>query len=281
MKIREVLQNAVEELKSNQIDEPVLKARILLAYMLQVEKEYLVIHSEDELEDSQLIDKYNAVVMEVIKGKPLQYITHHQEFMKLNFYVDENVLIPRADTEILVEEVINNYKRNVEKAYEILDLCAGSGAIGVSLGRYIKNSNISCSDISEEALKIAKKNADINEVKNIEFVHSNMFENIEKSFDAIVSNPPYIRKDVIVSLDKEIQNEPYIALDGGVDGLDFYRIIVNEAYKHLKAGGCLFLEIGYDQKEDVTKLIKNSGKYKDIYSKTDLYGNDRIVVASL
>lgn len=280
MKIKEVLYKAVEELKNNKISEPIVKARILLSYVLDVKKEYLVIHSEDEL-DREIINKYNAKIIELTKGKPLQYITNNQEFMKMNFYVDENVLIPRADTEILVEEVIYNCSKNVEKSYDILDLCAGSGAIGVSLGKYVKNSNIVCSDISKKALEIVKKNAEANEVYNVETVHSDMFENIGRKFDIIVSNPPYIRKDIIQNLDKEVQSEPYIALNGGVDGLDFYRTIVNEAYKYLKVGGGLFLEIGYDQKEDVTKLIKNSGKYKEVYSKTDLYGNDRVVVALL
>lgn len=280
MKIKEVLYKAVEELKNNKISEPIVKARILLSYVLDVKKEYLVIHSEDEL-DSEIIRKYNAKIIEITKGKPLQYITNNQEFMKMNFYVDENVLIPRADTEILVEEVIYNCSKNVEKSYDILDLCAGSGAIGVSLGKYVKNSNIVCSDISKKALEIVKKNAEANEVYNVETVHSDMFENIGRKFDIIVSNPPYIRKDIIQDLDKEVQSEPYIALNGGVDGLDFYRTIVNDAYKYLKVGGGLFLEIGYDQKEDVTKLIKNSGKYKEVYSKTDLYGNDRVVVALL
>lgn len=280
MKIKEVLYKAVEELKNNKISEPIVKARILLSYVLDVKKEYLVIHSEDEL-DREIINKYNAKIIELTKGKPLQYITNNQEFMKMNFYVDENVLIPRADTEILVEEVIYNCSKNVEKSYDILDLCAGSGAIGVSLGKYVKNSNIVCSDISKKALEIVKKNAEANGVYNVETVYSDMFENIGKKFDIIVSNPPYIRKDIIQNLDKEVQSEPYIALNGGVDGLDFYRTIVNEAYKYLKVGGGLFLEIGYDQKEDVTKLIKNSGKYKEVYSKTDLYENDRVVVALL
>lgn len=280
MKIKEALYSAVEKLKSNKVDEPIIKARILLAYVLQVEKEYLIIHSEEEV-DNLLIDKYNDKVKELIMGKPIQYITHHQEFMKLDFYVDENVLIPRADTEILVEEVIANCNRNPEKSFEILDLCTGSGAIGVSLGKYIKNSNITCTDISESALKIANKNAKVNGVENIEFVHSDMFDKIEKRFDIIVSNPPYIRKDVIVNLDKEVQNEPHIALDGGIDGLDFYRIIVNEAENYLKVGGLLLLEIGYDQKDDLLNLINHTCIYKDVYSKKDLYGHDRIVVASL
>lgn len=280
MKIREVLQGAVRKFKDSNITEPIIKARIIFAHILDVSKEYLIIHSEDEVE-SNYIEKYNNAVMEVIKGKPLQYITNEQEFMKMKFYVDENVLIPRADTEILVEEVINNCNKNVEKQYDILDLCAGSGAIGVSLARHINNSKVICADISAKALEIAKRNAHLNCVENIKFMQSDMFQEINGEFDVIVSNPPYIKKDVIPILDKEVQNEPYIALDGGEDGLYFYRIIINEAHKYLKQDGVLFLEIGYDQKEEVIELCENSGKYSDIYSKQDLYGNDRIVVASI
>jgi release factor glutamine methyltransferase len=201
--------------------------------------------------------------------------------MKLDFYVDKNVLIPRADTEILVEEVINNCNNNAERNYNILDLCAGSGAIGISIAKYVKTSKITEVDISNEALNIAMKNAKLNEVANIEFLQSNMFKNINKKFDIIVSNPPYIKKDVIAKLDYEVQKEPKLALDGGEDGLKFYRIIIDEADKYLTKNGMIFLEIGYDQKEDVIKLLEKSGKYKDIYSKKDLYNNDRIVVASV
>lgn len=212
---------------------------------------------------------------------PLQYITHQKEFMKLNFYVDENVLIPRADTEILVEEVINHCKENHEKSYSILDLCSGSGAIGISLAKYIENSKVLCADISDKALEIAKKNAKSNNVNNIEFIKTDMFKNIEEKFDLIVSNPPYIKKDIISKLDIEVQKEPLIALDGGIDGLDFYRIIIDNSNKYLNKNGKLFLEIGYDQKDEVINLLRRSGNFGEIYSKKDLYGNDRAVGASI
>lgn len=277
MKIEEALQNAIKELNNNKISAPIVKARILLANTLNVTKEYLVINSEKELSIEQT-NKFVDDVQKLIKGCPLQYITNSQEFMRLDFYVDENVLIPRADTEILVEEVIGSCDK--KKEYKILDLCTGSGAIGISLAKYIPNSCVVCTDISVKALEIAKKNAKKNEVRNIEFIKSNMFENIKESFDIIVSNPPYIAKNVILTLDKEVQNEPHIALDGGEDGLDFYKTIANNAYVYLQKGGKLFLEIGYDQKEQVMKLLETSKKYEDIYSKKDLYDNDRIVVAT-
>lgn len=147
MSIQEILKNAVAQLEKNKIDEPFLKARILLSHTLKKEKEYLVTHSEDTV-SKEKIEEYEEGINKLINNIPLQYITNNQEFMKLNFYVDENVLIPRADTEILVEEVINNCNKNVERKYDILDLCAGSGAIGISIAKYVENSKLTELDIS-------------------------------------------------------------------------------------------------------------------------------------
>lgn len=200
--------------------------------------------------------------------------------MKLNFYVDENVLIPQPDTEILVEEIINLYKN---KKCKILDLCTGSGAIAIALAKYVEDAQIVSSDISMKALQIAKLNAEKNLVhKKIKFIESDMFEKIDDTdFDIIVSNPPYIKTDVINTLDASVKKEPNIALDGGQDGLKFYKIIINKAHQYLSNNGKLFLEIGYDQKEDVIKLLNKTGYYNEIYSKKDLSQNDRIVVASV
>lgn len=279
MKIRQILQIAVNNLKDNKIEEPILKARLLLAYILDVNKEYIVIHDDDEVEVSKQ-KEYENGIQKLINYIPLQHITHRQEFMKLNFYVNENVLIPRPDTEILVEEVINFCNKNVKKAYKILDLCAGSGAIGIAIATYVSNSQVTCVDISKEALEIAKKNAKLNNSSNIEFIKSDMFENVVGKYDIIVSNPPYIKKQVISTLNKEVQKEPIIALDGGKDGLHFYRVIADKSYNYINNSGMLFLEIGYDQKEEVISLLENKG-YKNVYSKKDLNGNNRIIVAEV
>ena len=211
----------------------------------------------------------------------MQHITHQQEFMKLMFYVDENVLIPRPDTEILVEEVIKLAKSI--NAKKILDLCTGSGAIAVSLAKYIEGSQITATDISRKALSIAKLNATNNDVEDrITFVSSDLFQNIsEEKYDIIVSNPPYIKRKVIKTLDEEVKREPIIALDGGNDGLDFYKKIIGNAYQYLKYKGYLCLEIGYDQKDEVIDLINKEEKYIDTYSKKDLFDNDRIVITKL
>ena len=201
--------------------------------------------------------------------------------MKLNFYVDKDVLIPRADTEILVEEVIKLAKKVGAK--KILDLCTGSGAIAVSLAKYINKSEITATDISNEALRIAKLNAKNNNVEDrITFISSDLFQNVpEEKYDIIVSNPPYIKTKDIKTLNKDVQKEPKLALDGGIDGLDFYRKITKKADEYLKFGGFLCFEIGFDQKEDVIKLIEEQGKFKSTYSKKDLCDNDRIVITKL
>lgn len=276
MTIEQNLKIAIQKLKQENIEEPMLKARILLCYVLSVQKEYLMIHSNDILEHNKE-ERYKEALQKLIEGYPLQYITNYQEFMKLEFYVDENVLIPRADTEITVEEVIK-YCKNKENL-KILDLCTGSGAIAISLGKYIENCEITAVDISIKALEIAKKNAMKNGVKNITWILSDLFEKVEGTFDIIVSNPPYIKKEVILTLDKQVQKEPKLALDGGDDGLDFYRQIMQKAPKYLKEDGVIFLEIGYDQKEDVTNIIKQTNEYKNIEYKKDLAGNDRMIRA--
>lgn len=280
MLIKEAIRKGMISLKTNNIQEPNLKSRLLMQYILNKPRQYMLIHDNEELTNKQE-KAYLENIEKMIKGVPLQHITHSQEFMKMNFYVNENVLIPRPDTEILVEEVINIDKKT--NAKKILDLCTGSGAIAISLAKYIENSQITAVDISEEALRIAKLNAVNNNVEDkITFVKSDLFENIVKEkYDIIVSNPPYIKKDFMKKLDKEVQQEPYIALDGGYDGLDFYRKIISEGYQYLKFKGYLCMEIGYDQKQEVFDIIKSQEKYSNTYSKIDLGGNDRIVVTTV
>ena len=236
-------------------------------------KEFLIINQEKKLSEEEQ-EKFYRLLEQMIDNVPLQYLVNKQEFYGIEFFINENVLIPQPDTEILVEEVINISNRENKK--EILDMCTGSGAIAIALSKNIKNANIIATDISDKALEIAKKNDKENKVN---FIKSDMFENLKnKKFDVIVSNPPYIKTDRIKTLSKEVQKEPMLALDGGKDGLNFYIIIINNADKHLNSNGYLCLEIGDDQKEEVVQLLKQK-KYKEIYSKKDLSGNDRIVVA--
>ena len=278
MQLKEVMRKGMINLKTNNIKEPNLKSRLLMQYILNKPREYILVHYDQQLTLRQNVDYLKGINM-LIKGIPIQHITHQQEFMKMSFYVDENVLIPRPDTEILVEEVISLCKR--KNFIKILDLCTGSGAIAVSLAKYLNNVDITAVDISNKALKIAKKNARNNNVEEkITFIESDLFSNLSKNkYDLIVSNPPYIKKEDIKKLDVEVKKEPILALDGGVDGLDFYRKIILNSYNYLNNKGMLCLEIGFDQKEQVEKLLEKEGKYINIYCKKDLGNNDRVIVA--
>lgn len=270
MNISELLVNGKHLLKD--IEDGNIKARILLEYILKLSREKIVSNPNIEVSDNN-VEFYLNKINDIKNGMPIQYITNKQEFMKLNFYVDKNVLIPQPDTEILVEkaiEICNNHGNDIK----ILDLCTGSGAIGISIAKNIKNAKVYATDIKNTVIDIAKQNAKQNNVDNIEFIVSDMFENIqEKDFDIIVSNPPYIETDVIKTLPTEVRNEPIIALDGGKDGLKFYKIILSEYKKYLKKDGYLLLEIGYNQAKSVGELINLN--YRII---EDLAGNDRVII---
>lgn len=280
MTIKETIRKGMIILKTNNVTEPNIKSRLIMQYVLNKPREYLVVYDKKELTLRQEVNYFKAI-KKLCQGIPIQHITNRQEFMKMTFYVDENVLIPRQDTEILVEEVIKIAKKI--NARKILDLCTGSGAIAISLAKYIDKSNITAVDISDKALNVAKLNAKNNEVEDrITFVESDLFKNLKKEkYDIIVSNPPYIKKEVLKKLDKEVQKEPKLALDGGYDGLDFYRKIIKNADEYLKFNGYLCFEIGYDQKEDVENLLKEQEKYANITCKKDLCDNDRVVTAKL
>lgn len=280
MTIKETLRKGMIQLKTENVTEPNLKARLIMQYILNKPRQYLIIYDNQVLTLRQEVNYFKAI-KRLINGEPIQHITHQQEFMKLNFFVNEDVLIPRPDTEILVEEVIKIARKI--NAKKILDMCTGSGAIAVSLAKYLDNVEITAVDISEKSLDVAKTNAKNNEIENkITFIESNLFENIvNEKYDIIVSNPPYIIKDVIKTLTKEVQKEPKIALDGGYDGLDFYRKITHQSEEYLKFNGYLCFEIGYDQKKDVIKIINDERKFTGTYSKKDLCDNDRIIVTRL
>ena len=280
MTIKETIRKGMIILKTNNVTEPNIKSRLIMQFVLNKPREYLVVYDKEKLTLRQEVNYFKAI-KKLCNGIPIQHITNRKEFMKMTFFVDENVLIPRPDTEILVEEVIKIAKKI--NARKILDLCTGSGAIAISLAKYIDKSNITAVDISDKALNVAKLNAKNNEVEDrITFVESDLFKNLKKEkYDIIVSNPPYIKKEVLKKLGKEVQKEPKLALDGGYDGLDFYRKIINKAEEYLKFNGYLCFEIGYDQKEDVENLLKEQEKYINITCKKDLCDNDRVVIAKL
>lgn len=281
MKVEEILKEGKIKLIENQIKDASFIARMLLQYVLKLDRANLILKKGQEMENKKE-KEYIQAIEEIAQGIPLQYITNLQEFMKLNFFVNKNVLIPQPDTEILVEEVIEIINKNNEKV-KVLDICTGSGCIGTSIAKYTKNSTITMSDISSKALNIAKNNytKNIEDTSKVEFIKSDMFKDIKGKYDIIVSNPPYIESKEISKLDKQVQNEPKIALDGGEDGLKFYKILSNEAHKFLNKNGYLCMEIGYNQKEAVIQLLKENKNYKEIYSKKDLNQNDRIIIAKV
>lgn len=274
MRLQELIKYGKDQLKNNKIDDETIKAKALLKYILNVDDAYLIIHN-NEIQSTEIEKKYKDLMEELIEGKPLQYIMHTQEFMNLNFYVDENVLIPQPDTETLVLQAIKRIKQYENNNIKVLDLCTGSGAIAISTAKAFENQAVQvyASDISDKALEVAKKNSKKNDV-HINFINSNMFENIDEKFDIIVSNPPYIETETIKKLSKDVQQEPHIALDGGFDGLEFYKIIASEYEKYLNDNGTLLLEIGYNQKQSVTELFIN----RNVECIKDLAQNDRIII---
>lgn len=275
MRINELLEIGIEKLKTSQIKEPISIARRIMCFVLKKDKIYLVTNGNEEIEQSTKTEFLEAI-SKIQKHIPIQYITKKQEFMKMDFYVDENVLIPQPDTEIVVEEAIDIINRN--KLSKVLDMCTGSGILAISIAKYTDASKITAVDISEKALEVAEKNAISNDVDTkIKFIKSDMFKNIGEKFDLIISNPPYIRTDVIKTLSEEVKNEPILALDGGIKGLDFYNIIAENAKKYLNENGYLVLEIGYDQKTEVVNLLE-AQEYSEIRVIKDMGGNDRVIV---
>ena len=278
MTIKEALSNSINTLKQSNIESPIQIAKIVLSNVLKQSKEYILIN-EKEILDSKMYETFMKKIEQISLGIPMQYVTNKQEFMGMEFYIDENVLVPRPDTEILVEEAISIIKNNSQKL--VLDMCTGSGAIAVSIAKYTTVDKVYAVDISQNALEVAIKNAIKNKVENkIKFINSNMFENLEigKKFDMIISNPPYIASKIIPTLSKQVQKEPYIALDGGEDGLNFYRNLAINAKKYLTNSGVLALEIGYNQRESVINLLRD--KFANVCCKKDLSGNDRVIICS-
>jgi len=241
-----------------------------VTYLMAPEAEVSV---EDE-------EKYRRCIQKRSERYPLQYMTHSQSFMGLEFYVDEHVLVPRQDTETLVETVLGYIKDGMD----VLDMCTGSGCILISLAANVSPGRGIGADLSGEALAVAEMNAKLNDSKAVSFIQSDIYEGIDSQFgdarfDVIVSNPPYIASDEIETLMPEVSiHEPRMALDGHADGLYFYRKIISGAKAHLKENGMIFFEIGCDQAESVSRLLRESG-FSGIRVKKDLSGLDRVVFA--
>ncbi|MBI4335411.1 MAG: peptide chain release factor N(5)-glutamine methyltransferase, partial [Candidatus Omnitrophica bacterium] len=253
-----------------------IDAEILLAHLLGVSKAELYIY-EDKI-DSRLINTFNKYVKERARKRPLQYILGSAEFMGLEFTVTEDVLIPRPETELLVEEAVK--AGDARDSARILDLGTGSGNIAIALTTFLTNCKIIASDVSDRALLVAAGNAKRNRAdKTIDFILSNLFENLpEIKFDLIVSNPPYVASGQFDALEKEIGFEPRIALDGGHEGLDFHKKIIDAAPDYLKNRGTLILEIGFDQSPAIEGILKRRG-FRDTRFIPDHNGIKRVAVS--
>ncbi|MCB2289199.1 peptide chain release factor N(5)-glutamine methyltransferase [Clostridium sp. CS001] len=282
MNIGEILLEAYEVLKKIQIESYLLDSQLLLSKVLNKDKLFIMLNRDFNLSQNQQEEFFSLIKLRENK-MPIKYILGECEFMGISFIVKPGVLIPRPDTEILVEEVIKHIKEN---AYtKVCDVCCGSGAIGIAIAEFNKDANVMMYDISYDALAVSKLNIERHGLsKRVQVEHSDLLQvaiSQNKKFQVIVSNPPYIREDVVPTLMDDVKNyEPHIALSGGRDGLDFYRRITKESLLLLEEGGLLAFEIGYDQREEVTNILFKAG-FKNIECIKDLSGNDRVIKGTL
>ena len=275
MKLRDMYEKGIRMLEDANFPEAKSDIYLLLDGLFGYSMTDVMVHGDKEVSEEQIC-LYEDALSRRMQHIPVQHITGKQEFMGLSFHVNEHVLIPRQDTEILVEEVL----KNLHDGFSVLDMCTGSGCIILSLLHYSNECRGTAVDISENAIEVAKQNAQALQ-KEVTFIQSDLFENVTEKFDMIVSNPPYICSDVIPTLMEEVRlHEPMQALDGMKDGLFFYRKIVEESKSHLIRGGMLFFEIGYDQGVSVPELMKAAG-YRDVAVVKDYAGLDRVVYGTL
>ena len=287
--IRNSLKYAIAILKKSKIEFPEINADILLAYILSCDKTNLYTNPDDVISTSDIC-KYNKLIHKRVSHVPLQYITRRVEFMSLDFIVDERVLIPRPETEILVETVLKKTDNNLyhDRTITVIDIGTGSGNIAVSLAKNISDIKIYASDISQEALAVANENIQRHDVTDkIQLLHGNVFEAFSSNVkngqvDFIVSNPPYVSKSESKNLEPElIDHEPLLALIGGEDGLFFYKQIIKDAADWIKPGGYLIIEIGETLAYSIIKLMQNELHYDEIEIINDLQGKERIISAKI
>ena len=273
--LKGLLADGTKMLTQAGIDEAELDARYILEYITGLNSAQYFIHSEDIIEKNKA-EEFFRLIERRSKRIPLSYVIGTRDFFGLTFKVDENVLIPEQETELLVEEVIKH-----SEGKSVLDMCTGSGCIAISIALFGKPSKVAASDISEKALEVARENAKSIKAGEISFIQGDMFENVTDKFDIIVSNPPYIETGEIDELMPEVRDYiPRLALDGDIDGLKFYRIISKEAVKKLNKNGRIFYEIGYNQSRAVASILLENG-FTDVKIMKDYSGLDRIVMAKL
>ncbi len=272
--VKEFVKDNTNKLDAAGISDASVDIWLLLEHFAGIKKSDYLANPDMELSKVNA-EQIDEAVQKRVSHIPVQHIIGKTEFMGLTFKVNENVLVPRFDTEILVDEVV---KYVGDEFYKVLDMCTGSGCIAITISDMCDNATVVASDISKDAIEIAKENNQLN-CTDVTFVESDLFKSVEGTFDVIVSNPPYIKSDEIENLQEEVKlHDPRLALDGGESGLDFYRKIIKQAKDYLKTNGMIFFEIGFDQAEEVSNILKENG-YHDIVVKKDLSGLDRVVIA--
>ncbi len=270
MTLSEAYNYGVYFLSANGVDEADFKSLCLCCHCAGIKNNEYEIHKNEDL---IIMKKFADMLLQIKSGEPLQYVIGRWDFYESEFHVGRGVLIPRPETEELTELVIDNAKRFCSPV--VFDLCSGSGCIGISIAKALPSSTVYCVEKSEEALQYLLKNAE--SISNVKVVNSDInYPSDIKNADIIVSNPPYIKSSDLSVLQSEVQFEPSMALDGGADGLDFYRIIAEKWNSNLKENGMLFLEIGEDQGEAVYEILEKQG-FKEIEVIKDMYGNNRMV----
>lgn len=299
MTLKSILNDGIASLNKNKIDNAEFDAREILLNLLDMDLATFLFCEDDDLEEkhnthyiSEIINNFDRLISYRSQHFPLQYILGETYFCGIKFNIREGVLIPRFDTEVLVEKVIND---NQDKNKYVLDMCTGSGCIALSLAKLGGYKIVACSDISVDALELASENADMiienNDVydemnQKVYFIQSDMFDNFDKfrentgidKFDIITINPPYIKTDDLNNLQIEVkQFEPKIALDGDIDGLKYYKKIAESAKDYMNVDGKIYLEIGFDQAKDVMQIFEKTG-YKFVELVKDLSGNDRVLI---
>ncbi len=283
MRVVDLLNWSANHLKNHGVDNPRLEAELLLGYCMGMEREKLYIHLNDSI-DGDIIERFYTKLERRKKGEPLQYILGQKEFWSINIKLNSKVFIPRPETELLVEEaLLISQKAQDRRNLKILEIGTGSGAIVIALAKELRNVSLIATDISWDAISLAKENAMLAGVgEKILFIKCDLFEAIRPLdggyFDMIISNPPYIKRSDIQRLQKEVRDyEPIQAIDGGEDGLDFYRRIIGQSSLYLRDGGWLLLEMGHGQAGPIMDLIKDNKFFKKIDIIKDLSGIERVL----
>ena len=283
MQLADIISWGIKSIEVSKIQTPNIDVFVLLSNLLNKDKSYLYSHPSMELE-SPVLEKFSSMIEQRARHYPLAYIIGKKEFMSLDFVVNEHVMIPRPETEILVEEALKLFPADDDSRI-IVDVGTGCGNIALSLAKYNKNIKVYATDFSSEAIDVASENRKkLNMGNSVSFINCNLWDYFKDKkwngrVDALVSNPPYVRTEQLNDLAVELSYEPKIALDGGADGLRLYPLLAEGGEFLLKKGGYLIMEVGKGQAEAVSNIVQNTGSFEEIFIKKDYSGIDRVIIA--